>query len=135
MLIGAIRSVLPELQAEAEGMMVESLRIDRVLGTTTLDDASVVPLLMDPPPYEGRGKINSYQPYETERDASGSLAVTQRYTVHIPNGVIGVKIGDYVTITAGEHAGRVLRVAGTHEKTFQTAQRLLCDEHTGGLHV
>ena len=133
--LSGVEATISRLQAEAEALMVETVRIDRVIGMVTNPDATVVPDLLDPPVYTGKGKINSYQPYEQERDVAASLAVTQRYTVSIPHSVVGVKVGDFVTVTAGPSAGRVLRVGGTHEKTFQTAQRLLCDEHTGGLHV
>lgn len=132
MLVEDVSSVLPMMQAEAEAMMIETVRIDRVLGTDTADDAEVTEELLDPPVYLGKGKVNSYQPYEQERNVSGSQDVTQRYSVHIPVSVAGVAVGDIVTVTAGPSAGRVLRVAGTHRKTFPTAQRLLCDERTGG---
>lgn len=126
----AIRAELPALQVEAEAGMVETVRIDRVLGNMVDSDGNVSPELLVPPVYEGRAKITSYQPYETERDVSGSQVVQQRYIVQIPVSVVGVRVGDVVTVLAD---GRVFRVGGTHRKSWQTSQRLLCDETTGGL--
>lgn len=113
--------------------MVESVRIDRVTGTDVGANANTVVTLLEPPVYAGKAKIQTYEPYEQERTVAVSQAVMQRYAVHVPVTVAGVRVGDYVTVTTGGVDGRVLRVAGTSRKTFQTAQRLLCDEITGGL--
>jgi len=90
----------------------------------------------EPPPgdevYAGRCKVTSFQPYESDREAGGATVTTQRYFVHVPVTAGPFEIGDLVTITSGANEpttiGRKFRVAGLHEKTWQTAQRLLVDE-------
>lgn len=81
------------------------------------------------PVYSGRCKVNTYQPYEEQRDVAGQTVVSQRYSLHVPVGAGPFAVGDVVSVS-----GRRFRVGGTHAKTFQTAQRLLCDELTGGVH-
>ena len=117
----------------AEAMMVETVRVDRVTGTTSDEYGNPVVELLDPPPYVGKAKIQTYEPYEATPNVAGSTVVMQRYSVHVPVGAGPFQVGDFITRTTPGKPERVLRVGGTHDKTYQTAQRLLCDEQTGGI--
>lgn len=88
-----------------------------------------------PPPatvYEGRCKVATYEPYEATPDVGGKTVVQQRYSIHVPVSAGPFEVGDLVTITGSANlpatTGRTFRIAGLHEKTWQTAQRLLTDE-------
>ena len=84
--------------------------------------------------YEGRGKIHTYEPYESERTSAGATVTTQRYQVHVPVDSGPYEVGDLIKIvespTMPHLVGDEFRLAGLHEKTLQTAQRLLTDERT-----
>ena len=82
--------------------------------------------------YAGRGKVQTYEPYESAvASQAGHTFITQRYSVHVPVDAGQFDVGDRVTILRGSgpvEDGVKYRVAGLHEKTFQTAQRLLVDQ-------
>ena|SRR5690606_3155444 len=142
-LLPAVSAELPGLQAEAEALMTETCRIDRVLSVTSDDHGRPVPVLADPPIYVGPVKIRSYRPFEQERDVAGSTSTSQRYDLHIPapsriaavadvwNGP--VRNGDFMTRTTPGRAEEVYRIATEHDITWQTAQRLVGDLQTGGI--
>lgn len=72
--------------------------------------------------YEGKCKLQTFEPYEQTPEAVAHSATVQRYSLHIPVSA-SVVVGDLATVGT-----RRFRVAGLHHKTFQTAQRLLVDE-------
>lgn len=78
--------------------------------------------------FEGKCRVQTYEPQESKREAAGAPVVEQRYMLHLPVSSIGqVQVGDIATI---EGRQRPLRVASMLEKTFQTAMRCGCDELT-----
>lgn len=81
--------------------------------------------------YAGRCKVQSWEPHETAPDVGGATAVLQRFHVHVPVTAGPFEVGDVITITAAGNqphlVGNEYRVAGRHEKTWQTAQRLITD--------
>ena len=124
-----ITAALREMRAHAESLMVATVRITRlgeVDRRTGLADRITV--------YEGRGKVQTYEPYEADREVTGGTWVVQRYHVHVPVTAGPFENGDLVEILTSplmpHQVGDVFRVAGLHEKTMQTAQRLLVDEIT-----
>lgn len=143
-----IADTLPELQRQAEGGMIETCRIDRVVGVTTDDEGRPTAQLQDPPVYVGPVKIRSYRPYEQEREVAGSTDAYQRYDLHIPAvtrmaelkaaGVVTewngpVRNGDFMTRTTPGRPSEVYRIATEHDITWQTAQRLVGDLSTAGI--
>lgn len=72
--------------------------------------------------YEGKCKLQTFEPYEQTPETVTHTATVQRYSLHVPVSV-SVMVGDLATVGA-----RRFRVAGLHDKTFQTARRLLVDE-------
>lgn len=134
-LLDEIRDALPEFQAEAESLMVDTCVI------TWLDpDAAwtVDPETgLDVPPapvtvYEGPCKVQTWEPYEQSPEVGGQTYVRQRYFVHVPVSAGPFEVGAVVEITEATNLpstlNRRFRVAGLHEKTWQTAQRLIVDE-------
>lgn len=126
----AIVTALAAGRRAAEALMTATVRVTR-LGAdvdplTGLGERVVV--------YEGRGKIQTYEPYESQRTVAGGTVTTQRYQVHVPVTAGPFEEGDLIEIVASPTmphlVGDAFRLAGLHEKTFQTAQRLLCDERT-----
>jgi hypothetical protein len=140
-----LAEVLPELQAEAESMMLERIVIDRPTGTD-IDDHGREQTTYTPV-YDGIGKLRSFRPYEQNPDVGGSTATTQRVDWHIPapermGHLIGAgKVAHWHgPVMSGDRARRMtpgrptktVRVAGEHDITYQTAQRLVVDDITGG---
>lgn len=119
----------------AERLMVDQVRISRVskvpvedgLGGVTYPETLV---------YEGVGKVQTYEPYEQTPAVGGTTIVLQRYSIHVPWDAAIFEPGDVVVIVAARwevaSVGREYRVAGLHEKSLQTAQRLLVDEFVKG---
>lgn len=124
--------VLAELadgQALAEDLFLDQCKITREPAEdadwVTGPDGRQTPAQWGPV-YEGPCKVQSQQPYEVKSQVGSTTEVTQRYMVHVPVGAGPFEVGDLVVVTS--MGDRELRVAGTHHKTFQTAQRLLADE-------
>lgn len=105
----------------AEKLMVDNCRITRTGEPTIGPDGREH--ISETTVYEGKCKVQTYEPYEQTPNTAGHTAVVQRYSVHAPYGAGPFEVGDKVTVT-----GREFRVAGLHEKTYQTAIRLLVDE-------
>ena len=124
-------SALASGRAAAERLMTSTLRVTR-LDPATIDrrtgEGERVTV------YEGRGKVQTYEPHEADRELAGGTVVVQRYHVHVPVTAGPFENGDLVEIvdspTMPHATGDVFRIAGLHEKSHQTAQRLLVDEIT-----
>lgn len=112
-------------RVEAEAIMLDSCVIERAPEEPWVTDPETGRDVPAPwtEVYAGRCKVQSQQPYEITPDVGGATETVQRYMVHVPVGVGPVRIGDRVVAR-----GRTFRVAGEHDKTFQTAQRLIVDE-------
>src|SRR5690606_9466879 len=98
--------------------------------------------------YDGIGRVRTYRPNEQNPDIGASTATMQRVDWHIPAAdrmAHLIAVGSVTTwagpVQAGDRARRLttgkplktVRVAGEHEATDQTAQRLVVDEPTGGV--
>lgn len=123
-----IEAVLPDMRRQAESFMTDTVHIGRPVGNPD-------PLTGKPEfetVYEGRGKVQSFRPYETALEVAGATVIQGRREVHIPYNVGPVVTGDVVTIVASRNqpllAGQQFRVAFPDLKTIQTAQRLLVDQ-------
>lgn len=136
MIADEVAQFLPSWRAEAESLMVDSCTIRRVTSTGDVDDDGN-PVVTGPTVYAGRCKVQTYEPYEQNREVGSSSSVTQRYSIHVPVTAGPFEVGDVVTITASAEfpttLNRTFRVEGLHEKTWQTAQRLLTDEPVAGV--
>lgn len=114
----------------AEHLMVDACLVERVMGEEAIDEEGRI-VVGRVTVYSGRCRVQTYEPYETARESAGATVIQQRYSVHVPVTAGPFRPGDLVTITGGSSSavGSLYRIAGIHEKTFQTAQRLLVDEN------
>ena len=140
-----LAEILPELQAAAESRMTERIVIDRPSGTVIDDDGREQTTYS--PIYDGPGRLRSFRPYEQNSDVGAGTSTTQRVDWHIPApermaalvaaGRVAYWSGP---IQTGDRARRMTegkpvkttRIAGEHDVTDQTAQRLVVDDITGG---
>lgn len=126
--------------------MVTTVRVERITSVEH-DGTGGLTIVRDDPyygpditPHAGRCKVQSFRPYESDRDIGGAATVIQqRYDIHFPVGVGPILVGDVITVVASPTnpllVGNVYRVAGPHEKSLQTAQRVLADHAPQGLTV
>lgn len=130
------QSVLEQGRTAAEALMTDTCVITRVTGEPGPVDPETG--LRDPAPtatvYDGKCKIQTYEPHESAVESGNHVYTQQRYHLHLPIGAGPVAVDDTADITASETdpqlVGRTYRLAGTHHKTYATAQRILIDEIT-----
>ena len=145
MIADEIAAALPELQAAAESLMVESCVIERVTGSTVDDEGREVNTYRTI--YAGPVRIRSFRPYPEEREVSASTSTAQVYDLHIPaaermagllaTGAVStwdgpVRNGDRLTRTTPGRPVEVYGLETEHDVTFQTAQRLVGRLVVGG---
>lgn len=127
----SVASAIQAGRRAAERLMIDLIRVSRVSRVPVEDGLGGVtyPTIVV---YEGAGKIQTYEPYEQTSTVGGATLVIQRYSVHVPWDAGVFEPGDVVQVVEAAwdiaSVGRKYRVAGMHEKTLQTAQRLLVDE-------
>lgn len=130
-----LTSALPRMQARAELLMVDACTISRVAFPNGEVDDDGNPISTETVRYAGKCKVQTYEPYEQTREVARTTQVIQRYSVHVPIDAGPFEVGDVVRITASaglpSTLSRTFRIEGLLEKTWQTAQRLLVDEHPG----
>lgn len=127
------RLALLEGRRLAESLMTDTVRVLRPVGVEVDDlTGKDVPVYAPDAVYEGRAKVQTYEPHEQTPAVGGRTTVVQRYHVHLPVSAGPFKAGDRVEVLTSQHnphlPGTVYRVAGPHEKAQQTAQRVLVDE-------
>lgn len=124
-------------RAASEALMTDTCSITRVTGEPGPIDPETG--LRTPAPtatvYTGKCKVQTYEPHESALESGGHVYTEQRYHLHLPIGAGPFEVNDTATVTASatdaQLAGAAYRVAGLHNKTYATAQRLLVDEITG----
>lgn len=81
--------------------------------------------------YQGKCKVQTYEPYESAVRSGEAVHIEQRYRLHLPVEGPQIMPSDLVEMTASAHnphlVGAGYRVAGLLEKTWQTARRFLVD--------
>lgn len=101
-------------------MMTEPCTVRRVTGTHEVAGRDV-PLLTDV--WSGLCKVQSNTLVNQAPEVGGATVTVIRYELHLPVTAGPFEVGD-----VAEVPGRTFRVAGLHDKTWQTAQRLPVDE-------
>lgn len=121
-----IAARLPELQAQAESMMLTPCTIRRPTGVTSDDDGRDVVAYEPQPVYEGRCRVRHRQGVgQGAQESADSYVVVQQYELHVP-----VAAGPFLVGDVAEVEARRFRIAGLNTATFQTAQRLPVTEET-----
>lgn len=135
-----IDNVLSAGRGAAESLMLDTCRITRSSGEPVWDEGTgtytpaAASLL-----YEGRCKVQTYQAFESTPEAGERRITIQRYYLHVPvqtnvapSEVVKYQSGDDVEILTSAHnpalPGTRFVVQGAHDKSLQTAHRLLVDE-------
>lgn len=117
----------------AESLMVDTCRITRGGGAPVWDEetgtytpANATTL------YQGKCKVQTYQAFEQNPEAGEQRVTLQRYYLHVPVGAVKYQQGDRAVMLTSPYnpalPGTTFTVAGAHDKSLQTAHRLLVDE-------
>ena len=116
----AVDGWLPEMQRQAESLMVTPCTISR--GSTVTADPVTGADIVAPGTivYQGRCKIQSHEGEPRSVEAGSATVTTVRWEIHVPIMSGPYRLGDLVRVAGG----RMFRVDAIHVKTWQTAQRL-----------
>lgn len=119
----SIKALMRKARLAAEQLMTQQVTVERRSSRISEDGVEVFD---STPVFTGRCKVNTYEPFESNRDSAGAPTVEQRYMLHLPVSSIGaVEVGDIAVIDGRQ---RPLRIASLLEKTHQTAVRCGCEE-------
>ncbi len=119
-----VAAALPGLQAEAESLMVDTVRIRRRSGSPLPDPVTGQLVYTFTTVYEGKCRLVLRSGVVRDVDAQSQLLAVQTPELHVPVTVSGVLPNDEFEILAGNEAGVTGHVAGVHVQTFKTARRL-----------
>jgi hypothetical protein len=109
--------------------------IRRRIGTKTTDPDSgaVTNNYVAPDPYTGRCRMQQSLAQADQHDAGQDYVLLVRFVLQLPMTVVGVRVGDEVTITASRDpdlVGRVFLVRDLFHKTDASARRVGVTERT-----
>lgn len=115
----------------AESLMTDTLTITRATEPTFSESTGTYTPGTPTAVYSGKGRVQTYEPFESTPEAGAHTYTVQRYTVQVPSTVVAA-IDDTITVTASVTApdlvGREYIVKGLLHKSHKTANRLLVDE-------
>ena len=136
-----VAQALPGLRAQAEAMMVDRCRVERVTPGTVLNETTgeYTPTrvrVYPPASAAASDGICRYKAANTavrDVEAAGQLLIEQAATLSLPiSASLEVAEGDIVTFTAStfdpQMVGVEVRIAGEHHQTFATARRFPVEE-------
>jgi len=120
--------VLPQMRADAESLMRDTVRVERVTGTTTATTPPYGTIETFETVYSGKGKFQSDKTYEIVTAVGESMRTSSRGSLHVPVAAFSAEAGMRVTLTASldqpENVGAVMRIAERMPlKTLRTADR------------
>lgn len=120
-------------RAAAESLMVDTCSIGRTTGEATDTDTGVVTPTTSTV-YTGRCRVQQSQlgAASTPDDPGQAAVRLVAFAVQLPMSVVGLRVGDVVTVTASVHdpdlVGRTFTVLGLAHKTHATSRRIQVQE-------
>ena len=129
-----IAAALPELRAQAESLMVDTIRVT-TSGEPTEDDwdeASGTYLPVAPVvAYEGKARIRNGNPAPQDADSGETVWAKDLAVISVPVSVDSIDDGMAVEVVAigdgsSSKVGRRYTVQAPHEQTHSTARRFAC---------
>jgi hypothetical protein len=117
-----VEAVLPELQEQAESLMVTACTVARPTGVTS-DPETGMDVETSEPVFDGLCKVQSSDNQARAVETALGTVTVQQLEVHLPVRAGPFRKGDVVNVP-----GRRFRVLAVPTKTWQTAQRLPVEE-------
>ncbi len=129
-------SLLARGRSAAEAGMVDACTIRRVTGRVSdPDTGEQVVTYLTPDPYVGTCRVQQATAQAQQQDVGEDYLLMLRLEVQLPMSVVGLEVGDEVTVTASAHdpdlVGRVFLIRDLAHKTHATARRVQVTERTG----
>lgn len=119
----------------AENLMVDTVAVSRRSSEPVTDPETGKVTFPEVTIYEGKGRIQVNAPSENTVDTAGASFTVQTMSLHVPVSAGPFRVGDLVEIRASpldpHRVGHTMSIAGLHEKTLATAQRLKIKQTTG----
>ena len=116
----------------AESLMVDTIRLERDTGATTLDPVTLEETPVYETVYEGKGRWQRPDTVAAETVAGGVEFGLGRVTVQLPISVTDAARGQRATCVAAALdpalTGSVATVLAVQSKTHATMRRLACEE-------
>jgi len=129
-----VLSVLPNLQAEAESLMIDQCTVSRMTGEQVTDPITGVVTDEAVEVYAGKCKIQSRTAMANEPTAGGHKFTIEQLAVHFPITTV-FELDDVVTVTAAQLdpnlIGLKLRLSESPRGTIRTANRWNAELITG----
>lgn len=127
MSLGAdVLRTLPELQAAAESMMVDSCVIGAASEPVWNEETGTYEPGVTTPVYSGKCRYRAVNTAVHEVDAQGQALIEQSDVLHVPlagTSGVGKDMVAVVTLSLDGSAPFAVRVTGGHAQTFSTARR------------
>lgn len=127
-------SLLARGRAAAERLMVDTCTIRRRTGETTDEYGQISPTYGDPL-YTGRCRVQQAGAQAGAQQPGEAYVLLLRLEVQLPMSVVGLEVGDEITVTASAHdpdlVDRTFLVRDLAHKTHATARRVQVTEQTG----
>lgn len=129
MIADDIAKALPEMQAQAESMMITPCRIIRPTGVTA-HPVTGADIPTSTTVFVGGCKVQTSQPQPRLGESAAAAVTTQSLQVHVPVSSGPYRTNDVVEILDAPDGQvvRTLRIEAPHWKSWQTAQRLPVEE-------
>lgn len=130
----SVATALARGRAAAESLMVDACTIRRRNGGTTDPDTGY-PTQPYTDLYAGQCRVQQATAQAQREDVGEDRLLLLRLEVQLPMTVVGLEVGDEITITAAAYdpdlVGRVFLVHDLAHKTHATSRRVQCLERTG----
>lgn len=122
-----IASVLADLRAQDESLMITPCTIRRITGVHP-DPVTGTDITRWATIWQGRCQLVARDVEAAPEDIPGTAVLVLRNLIKLPVGAGPFEVGDVVEVPATKGPVRQLRIAGTNVETWQTAQRLPIEE-------
>ena len=130
-----LAAALPELRAQAESMMFDTVRVERETGTTTPDPVTLEEVPVFEVVRESKARVQRSGQLSPHETVAGEVEFgVNALMVQLPLSATGVKKGDRVTVVAVDAAsdpdllGLVATVQANLTKSHATKRTLVCEE-------
>jgi hypothetical protein len=127
-------ALIARARTAAEAGMVDSCTIRHRTGETTDENSGTITPAWSAL-YTGKCRVQQQQAQAQQQDAGEDYLLLLRLEVQVPMSVVGLEVGDEVTITASVHdpdlPGRVFLIRDLAHKTHASARRVQVTERTG----
>lgn len=132
-----LAAALPELRAQAESMMRDTVLVERYNGGFTRDPVTLEDTPTFDTVYDGPGRVQRSGQLSPHETVAGEVEFgVNALMVQLPLSAAGVKKGDRVTVTAvgpvsdPDLLGLVATVQANLSKSHATKRTLVCEEVT-----